>query len=117
MNSVNIIGNLGADPESREVQGVCLTRLRLAYTRRRRPADGGPAQESTSWFDVSLWGAAAEVARDRCRKGDRVAVSGELRQREYAARDGSRRSAVEIAASSLDLLSPRRPGPGDDMPE
>ena len=80
LNRLEIIGNIGADPEAVTTQsGKKLARLSVATT------EG----EATEWHRVTCWEGLAEVAEKYLKKGDRVFVAGPLRSREWQAEDGS----------------------------
>jgi single-strand DNA-binding protein len=66
--------------------------------------------DETTWLRVALWGRRGEAVAQYLTRGKRVAVTGELRVREYETRDGSRGTAVEIRASDVALIEPRGDG-------
>ena len=121
LNRVQIIGNLGADPESRATQGGQLvTNFRVAVNRTRRDQAGNTSEE-TEWFRVVAFDKLGEIADQYLRKGGQVYVEGRLQSRKYTDREGVERTAVEVVAGDLVLLGGRRaeeagpggPGPGD----
>ncbi len=78
LNRVEIIGNLGADPEMRFTPGgTPVTNFRVAVNRTRRDAAGNTAEE-TEWFRVVTWDRLAETAGEYLRTGSRVYVEGRL---------------------------------------
>lgn len=103
MNSVNLIGNLGHDPELRHVaSGKAVLNFRLAVDKPR--TSGTRTMSDTSWFDVTVWGPQAEHQAKYLTKGSHIAVSGELNQRGWTDRDGNIRSGVEVIAHRIDWL-------------
>ncbi len=114
INRVVLTGNLTADPEVRPTPGgTPVARLRLAVNTRRRDGSTGAWEEKPNYFDVTVWGAQAENCERYLSKGRPVAVDGRLEWREYEARDGSRRQAVEIIAESVQFLGPASDTPAD----
>ena len=112
MNSVNIIGNLGHDPELRHVaSGKPVLNMRIAVDKARSSA--GRTMNDTSWFDVTIWGPQAEHQARYLTRGSRIAISGELNQRTWTDKDQNPRSAVEIIAHRIDWidLKPRAEEP------
>jgi single-strand DNA-binding protein len=114
---VEIIGNLGADPEQRYMQnGVTMTSIRVAVNSRRRGADG-ESVERTDWFRARAMGSKAEYV-SRFTKGQRVLVVGRLEIGEWQTREGETRTSYDIWADDIVNLSPRednggaRPGGG-----
>jgi single-strand DNA-binding protein len=105
-SKVMIIGNLGRDPEMRYTpNGRQVTEFSVAVTHRGRDqATGEWADLGTDWFRVTVWGDRAERAAEEFRKGNRVFVEGRFRTREYDAKDGTRRTSLEITADNVIAL-------------
>lgn len=88
---------LGATPS-----GVATLSMRLAWTPRRMDRDTGLwIDEPSSFANVKCYRRLAENAQLSLRKGDPIVVRGSLRIREYEAKDGSKRTAVDVLASSI----------------
>jgi len=115
LNRVTLSGRLTRDPELRQTQGgepVCA--LRLATNGRARD-EAGRWGEQPHYFDVRLFGRPAERAAAHLARGRRVGVDGRLSWREWEAKDGGRRQAVEIVAQALVYLD--APPPAGPQPE
>jgi single-strand DNA-binding protein len=100
-NHTTIVGNLVDDPEIRFTNsGIAVANMRVAVTQRvqenRTWRDG-----ETSFFRVNVWRAQAEHLADSLGKGDRVMVTGRLRQRSWEAPEGDKRSVTEIEADEV----------------
>ncbi len=107
LNKIQIIGNLGRDPETKRMAGGKVTTLlSVGVGRNRRSQDGQTSQE-TDWFRVICWEKLAETADQYLKKGQRVYVEGRLQMRKYTGRDGQERTLSEVIANDLILLSPR----------
>ena len=107
LNKMMIIGNLGADPELRYTPGgKAVTDLRVAVNDNRKGPDGEWIEE-TLWFRVSVWEQQAERLAEQLRKGNKIYAEGQLRAREYEARDGQKRTSLEITADSVVNLEKR----------
>jgi single-strand DNA-binding protein len=103
INLAAISGNLTRDPELRTTgSGYPVGNLGVAVNRRRKDKDTQEYVEETSFIDVTVWGAFAELVARKLRKGDLVFVSGRLEQSTWEAQDGSKRSKVEIVADQID---------------
>jgi single-strand DNA-binding protein len=108
LNKMMIIGNLGADPELRYTpSGKAVTELRVAVNDNRKGPDGEWIEE-TLWFRVSVWEQQAERMAEQLRKGNKIYAEGQLRAREYEARDGQKRTSLELAFARVVNLE-RRP--------
>ena len=108
-NRVSLIGNLGNDPEVREIAtGRKVARLSLATHDSYRNASGERITD-TQWHTVVAWGRTAEQAERLLEKGSPVALEGRLVHRSYADRDGRTRHISEIVLNEFRLLpSPKR---------
>ena len=107
LNRVQIIGNLGRDPEMRFTQGgTPFTNFSVAVNESWQTRDG-EQQEHTEWFNVTAWARLAEVANEYLRRGQRVYVEGSLRSRDWQDREGNTRTSVDLRARDLMMLSRR----------
>jgi single-strand DNA-binding protein len=98
MNSVNIIGRMGSDPELKATQsGIMVCSFSLAVKRPR-------VKDTTDWLPVVAWRQSAEYTSKYAHKGSMVAVSGVLTARKYTV-DDQNRIAYEIVADSISVLS------------
>ncbi len=100
---VMIIGNLGRDPEMRYTpNGRPVTEFSVAVSHRSRDAQTGEwSDDQTDWYRVTVWGDRAERTAEQFRKGNRVFVEGRFRTREYEARDGQKRTSLEVTADNV----------------
>ena len=113
INRVILVGNLTRDPELRLTpSGTAVCSLRLAVNSRRKDPSTGEWGEKPNYFDVTVWGNQGESCAQYLSKGRPVAVDGRLDWREYEAKDGSKRQAVEIIADSVQFLGGRGDGEG-----
>jgi len=108
-SKVMIIGNLGRDPEMRYTpNGRAVTEFSVAVTHRGRdPQTNEWADLGTDWFRVTVWGDRAERTAEEFKKGNRVFVEGRFRTREYDAKDGTKRTSLEITADNVIALERR----------
>ena len=105
INKVILIGNVGADPEVRALEGgVKVARLRIATTERIYNRQTQETKEHTEWHNVTLWRNLADVADRFIRKGSQVYIEGSLRTRDWTDKDGNKRYATEIVANDLKML-------------
>jgi single-strand DNA-binding protein len=113
INRVVLVGNLTRDPELRHTpSGTAVCSLRLAVNSRRKDASTGEWGEKPNYFDITVWGNQGESCAQYLAKGRPVAVDGRLDWREYEAKDGSKRQAIEIIADSVQFLGGRGDGEG-----
>jgi single-strand DNA-binding protein len=101
-NHTSIVGNLAADPELRFTNtGTPVANLRVAVTQRIQDKDGTWRDGETSFHTVNVWRDQAHNLTDSLGKGDRVMVTGRLRQRAWETPEGERRSVTEIDADEV----------------
>jgi single-strand DNA-binding protein len=118
--SVTVVGNATRDPELRyTASGTPVCSFGVAVTAREKQADGSWGDGEASFYDVTCWKMLAESAAEAIGKGDRVVVTGKLRQSSWET-DGQKRSKVEVVAdevgksilfASLDSGSPKTARP------
>jgi single-strand DNA-binding protein len=112
INKVILVGNLGADPESRTTPGgLTVTNIRVATTEKRKDRQSGDLVEETEWHRVVMFERLAEVAREYLRKGAQVYIEGQIRTNKWQDKDGNDRYTTEIIARDMQMLG-GRPGAG-----
>ena len=100
-NHTTIVGNLVEDPEVGFTNtGIAVTNLRVAVTQRVQQ-DGQWRDGDTSFSKVNVWRDQAEHLADSLTKGDRVMVTGRLRQRSWETPEGEKRSVTELEADEV----------------
>lgn len=110
LNRVQLIGNLGQDPEAIGPDGEPIgCRLNVATKETWKDRDGN-RQERTEWHRVTVFGNRGHACREHLRKGAPVYVEGRIETRKYQAEDGSTRYSTEVIASDVGFL-PSRQGP------
>ncbi|MDB6089995.1 MAG: single-stranded DNA-binding protein [Gammaproteobacteria bacterium] len=113
VNKVILVGNLGADPETRAMpSGSSVANLRIATSESWRDKTSGEQQERTEWHRVALFGRLAEIASEYLRKGSQVYIEGSLRTRKWQDKQGVERFSTEIVGSELQMLGGRGGGGG-----
>lgn len=111
VNKVILIGNLGADPETRYApSGTAITNVRLATTDSRRDKETGEFVDTTEWHRVVFFGRTAEVAQEYLRKGSQIFVEGRIKTNKWQDRDGNDRYTTEIIADQMQMLGGRGGG-------
>jgi single-strand DNA-binding protein len=100
-NSVRLVGNLGMDPEVKNLDNNRkLARLSLA-TNESYKNDKGEKVTETQWHNLTLWGVQAKFAEDYLKKGDEIVVEGRIANRNYIDKDGNKRFACEIVVNDF----------------
>jgi single-strand DNA-binding protein len=113
LNKMQIIGNLGADPEVRNTaNGGNVANLSIATTDRWKDKSSGEQREQTEWHRVVLFGRLAEVARDHLSKGRQVYVEGKLQTKKWQDREGNDRYTTEIVGNELKMIGNSGNGAG-----
>lgn len=113
INKVILIGNVGADPEIRTLEGgTKVARIRIATTERIYNRTTQETKEHTEWHSVTLWRNMADFADRFVRKGSQVYIEGRIRSRDWTDEAGVKRYAIEIVADEMKLLGRRPEGVG-----
>ena len=113
VNKVVLIGNLGADPETRFMpSGGAVTNVRLATSESWKDRQTGQMQERTEWHRVVFFNKLGEIAGEYLKKGSKVYIEGAIRTRKWQGQDGQDRYTTEIVASEMQMLDGRGEGGG-----
>ena len=108
VNKVILVGNLGADPETRSMpSGMTVTNIRIATSESWKDKASGAQQERTEWHSIALFGRLGEIAAEYLRKGSQVFVEGKLRTRKWQDKQGNDRFTTEIIADNMQMLGGR----------
>jgi single-strand DNA-binding protein len=108
VNKVIVVGNLGADPETRYLPtGEAVTNIRVATTDRWKDKASGEMKEATEWHRIAFFGRLAEVAGEYLKKGSQVYVEGSLRTRKWQDKDGQDRYSTDIRGDVMQMLGSR----------
>lgn len=107
VNKVILIGNLGADPEMKYLEGgSVVARFNMAtsetFTR------NGERITQTEWHRIELWDNLAKIAEQYLHKGDTAYIEGKIRTEEWQDKEGINRTTMRIRATNLTLLGGRR---------
>ena len=113
-HKIQIIGNLGRDPEMRyTTSGQAVTNFSVASNRKYTTSDGQQVDE-TVWFKISAWGRMAEVCNQYLKKGRQVFVEGRLNPdpqtggpRVWTGNGGQPRASYEVTALDIKFLGGR----------
>jgi single-strand DNA-binding protein len=113
INKVILVGNLGADPETRAMpSGTTVANLRIATSESWRDKQSGEQQERTEWHRVVLFGRLGEIAAEYLKKGSQVYIEGSLRTRKWQDKQGQERYSTEIVGNDMQMLGGRGGGGG-----
>lgn len=113
VNKVILVGNLGADPETRATSGgTSVTNVRLATSENWTDRNSGERQERTEWHRVTFFGRQAEVASQYLRKGSKVYIEGRIQTDKWQDQNGQDRYTTQIIAREMQMLDRRGEGGG-----
>jgi single-strand DNA-binding protein len=110
LNRVQLIGNLGADPELRTTPGGSRVATLSVATNRSWTDRQGQTQEKTEWHRVICWDRLAEICEQYLKRGDRVYVEGSVEYRQWEGQDGQTRYTTEIRCRDMIMLGGRGEG-------
>lgn len=107
-NKVQLIGNLGNNPEIRTIDnGKKMARFSVATNETYRTAKGEKVTE-TQWHNLVAWGKVAEIAEQFLSKGSEVAIEGKLVNRNYTDKDGVKRYVTEVQVNEVLMLGEKK---------
>ena len=103
MNKTILIGNLGKDPETTQLQNsnnsVC--KFSLGVARKFQDKDG---TRQTDWFNIIAWNKLGENCQKYLKKGNKAVIVGRVETRQYEAQDGTKRNVVEVIADEVEFI-------------
>ena len=104
-NKVQLIGNLGNDPEIITLEsGKKLAKFSLATNEYYKDADG-QKQTKTEWHNLIAWNKTAEIIEKYVSKGKEIAIDGKLTNRSWEDKEGNKRYTTEVIVGEVMLLS------------
>ena len=108
VNKVILVGNLGADPETRYMpNGDAVANIRMATTESWKDKATGEKKEITEWHRVVFYRKLAEIVGQYLKKGSAVYVEGRIRTRKWQDKEGQERYTTEIEANEMQMLGGR----------
>jgi single-strand DNA-binding protein len=103
-NKVQLIGNLGNDPEIINLEsGKTLAKFAIATNESYKNANGEKITD-TQWHNIIAWGKTATIAEKYLMKGKEVAIEGKLTSRSYETKEGEKRYITEVVCNELLML-------------
>jgi single-strand DNA-binding protein len=115
INKVILVGNLGADPETRYTpSGTAVANIRVATTESWKDRQSGEQQERTEWHRIVMFNRLAEIAGEYLKKGSQVYIEGKLQTRKWQDQSGNDRYTTEVVANEMQMLGGRGGGGGGD---
>ena len=103
-NKVQLIGNLGSDPEIINLEsGKMLAKFSIATNESYKNAQGEKITD-TQWHNVVAWGKTAEIVEKFVTKGKEIAIEGKLTSRSYETKEGEKRYITEVVCNELLML-------------
>jgi single-strand DNA-binding protein len=106
MNQLNIIGRVGKDPETKDLEsGTKIAKFTLAVS--ENVTKNNEKVTITEWFNIAVFGKLAEVVEKWVHKGDQLYVTGKFQSREYE-KDGEKKRFYEVNANGIEMLGGKK---------
>ena len=107
-NKVQLIGNLGNNPEIRTTEGgKKMAKFSVATNENYRTAKGDKVTE-TQWHNLIAWGKVADIAEQFLSKGSEIAIEGKLINRNYTDKDGNKHYVTEVQVNEILMLGDKK---------
>jgi single-strand DNA-binding protein len=111
LNKIQIIGNLGNDPENRFTpDGRAITNISVATTDKWKDKTTGKQKEATEWHRVVFFDRLAEIAAEYLKKGSSVYIEGKLQTKKWQDKEGQDHHTTQIVANTLQMLGGKSDG-------
>ena len=105
MNNVNLVGNIGQDPEMKYFEsGKNNVKFSLALN----SYNAKTKKEITDWVSCEAWGKTAELIGEYCKKGHKLAIEGSLKTRKWEDDKGNKRSITFVLVSRVEFLTSKK---------
>ncbi|WP_020528504.1 single-stranded DNA-binding protein [Flexithrix dorotheae] len=117
VNRVILVGNLGKDPEVRDLEsGAKVATFSLATSESYKDRNSGERITQTEWHNIVVWRGLADVAEKYLKKGSQIYLEGKLKTRSWQDKDGNNRYTTEVVADNFIMMgrSPEGAGPSND---
>lgn len=109
LNKVMLIGNVGHTPEIKENQNGKWATFRMATTDRAYTTkQGAQIPERTEWHNIVVNNGLVAIVENYVKSGTKLYIEGKLRSRKYTGKDNVERTVVEIIATGIELLTPKK---------
>ncbi|WP_111672657.1 single-stranded DNA-binding protein [Algoriphagus litoralis] len=116
VNKVILVGNLGADPEVKYLEGEkVVAKLRLATTESYKDRSGNRVDQ-TEWHDLEMWDGQAKIAEQYLKKGSQIYVEGKIKTDTWQDEQGQNRYRTKIRVLSFTMLGGKPEGMGSSQP-
>ena len=103
LNRVQLIGNLGKDPDARFTPtGKQVVKFSLAVSNRWKK--DGEVREATEWVNIEAWGRLAEICNKYLHKGSLVYIEGRLKTDKYVDDHGENRYFTKVVIQQMQML-------------
>tara|TARA_R100001082_G_scaffold76742_1_gene44664 strand:- start:2868 stop:3305 length:438 start_codon:yes stop_codon:yes gene_type:complete len=106
INKVMLVGNLGGDPEAKNVGNSVVTTFSLATTETWKDKSTGEKKSNTDWHNCVAWGHTAEFISKFAKKGTKAIVQGSIHYKSYENKDGIKVTKPEIRLARYDGFNP-----------
>lgn len=108
VNKAILVGNLGKDPEIRQLENGKIAKFTLATSEKGYTTKSGKTiPERTEWHNITVFGGLADVAEKFLKKGTRVYIEGKIRYSSYDKQNGEKGYSTDIFCENMEILSPK----------
>ena len=107
VNKVTLVGRLGQDPETKDVNGTTVANFSLATSETWKDKDSGEKKEKTEWHRLVAWGRQAEIIGKYLNKGSLIYIEGQLQTRKWTDKEDNERYTTEIRVGMMKMLGGR----------
>ena len=112
MQKVQLIGNVGGEPEVREVGDNQVANFSIATTESYKNKQGEKIT-NTEWHNIVIWGGLAKVVQSYVKKGDKLYLEGKIKTETYE-KDGEKKYTTKIICNQMEMLGGKPTGPSNE---
>ena len=104
VNKVILVGNVGQDPESKQVGDSSVVKFSIATSESWKDKNSGERKTDTEWHTCEAWGKLAEIIQQWVKKGSKIYIEGSIKTEKYTDKEGIEKRFTKIKVSSMKMM-------------
>lgn len=107
---IQLIGNVGKDPEFSNITDGIVARFSLATTSKEK------GEQVTDWWNITVFGKLADIVEKYVNKGDKLFIQGRIKRETFTTKEGEKREVYKVTAEKIEMLGSKKDKEDDQSP-